>query len=322
MDSTLRMVFTGEGITAMKRLCSFTVMVLVVFLWTGLVQAQVEVHYDKGTVDWSERIVSAVGMGVPREGASRAQGKVLARRAAIVSAQRELLGIIKGMSIDSETLISEGITMKSQILTTIQGHLKGAVIIDERFTEGIYEVEMALSLGGVHKAVLPMVHTEEEIEEVEEEAEVYIEAEKKMKEEDPDYTLDDLYETITEEEIEADLDYSSIIVDCRGLGVKSTIYPRLLSESGEVVYGTGMFDEAFSMRVGPVGYVTDLNQATHLKRAGRKPKPFFLKAVGVEGKYGCDPVISDKDAEKIKGIDGLNHILDKARVIFVVDPLE
>ena len=310
----------------MKRLLIISSILLVLVLFAGATGAQVAVKYDKGTVDWSERIVSAVGMGVPREGASRAQGKVLARRAAIVSAQRELLGIIKGMSIDSETLISEGITMKSQILTTIQGHLKGAVIIDEGFAEGIYEVEMALSLGDVHGAVLPVVHTDEETEEIEEEAEVYIEAEKKMKEEKEeeglDYTLDDLYETITEAEIEADLDYSSIIVDCRGLGVKSTIYPRLLSESGEVVYGTGMFDEAFCMRVGPVGYVTNLNQATHLKRAGRKPKPFFLKAVGVEGKYGCDPVISEKDAEKIKGIDGLNHILDKARVIFVVDPLE
>ena len=55
---------------------------------------------------------------------------------------------------------------------------------------------------------------------------------------------------------------------------------------------------------------------------GKRPKPLFIKAIRVEGAYACDPVISVKDAKIIKELDGLNQILDKARVIFVVGEVD
>ena len=301
---------------ALLKICTILALVLVN---VNCVVDQATAIEEKGHVDWSIRTVKAIGFGVPRANVPPAQGKILARRAAIVSAQRELLGIIKGVTIDAETTIKKGVTEKSEILSTIEGVIRGAAIIREHYEEGVYEVEMAVSLSDIDSAVLPIVLPIVEVKEVIKEVEKYIEIEKVIMKEKPDYTIDDLYETITEEEIAADIDYSSIVVDCRDFPVKSAMYPRMLSETGEELYGHGKFDEAFCLRVGPVGYVNNLNQATHLKRAGRRPKPLFIKAIGVEGSYECDPVISVEDAEKVKAIDNLNHIFDKARVIFVVN---
>ena len=66
-----------------------------------------------GGVNWSQGIVFAQGYGTAKEGLSAAQTRILARRAAIVDAQRNLLEITKGVRITSA--LSTGQAMKDSI---------------------------------------------------------------------------------------------------------------------------------------------------------------------------------------------------------------
>ena len=53
--------------------------------------------------DWNAGVIRATGMGVPTTGAVGAQARMLARRAAVADAYRQLLELTEGVQVDSET---------------------------------------------------------------------------------------------------------------------------------------------------------------------------------------------------------------------------
>jgi hypothetical protein len=76
---------------------------------------------------------------------SPVQAKLMAKRAAILDAQRQLLGIVEGVYIDSETRVKDFITERDEISSRVDGVIKGAEVVDTRYlTDGSCEVDMQL----------------------------------------------------------------------------------------------------------------------------------------------------------------------------------
>lgn len=111
------------------------------------VRAQEE---GRGGIDWVGGVVTAVGTGTSSK-PSMGQARALARRAAMVDAQRNLLEIIKGVKVDSETTVENFVVTRDVIKTNVSGLVKGARLVKqavERQPDGsmLATVEMRICL--------------------------------------------------------------------------------------------------------------------------------------------------------------------------------
>jgi len=84
-----------------------------------------------GSINWTEQYIEAKGASVidNERFKNAAQAKLMAKRGAIVDAQRNLLEIIKGVNVTSETTVNDMITTRDYIYTRIDGVIKGAQLV-------------------------------------------------------------------------------------------------------------------------------------------------------------------------------------------------
>ncbi len=77
---------------------------------------------DYGYIDWLNQTVYAKGLGVaPKNKRNSDQAEALAYRAAVIVAQRNILEVIKGVHIDSTTIVENKIVTDESVVSTIQG---------------------------------------------------------------------------------------------------------------------------------------------------------------------------------------------------------
>jgi hypothetical protein len=114
---------------------------------------------SNGKINWTEQFIEAKGQAVidNERFKNAAQARLMAQRGAIVVAQRNLLEIIKGVNVTSETTVEDMITTKDYIYSRIDGVVKGARMVGEPMVkEGFIEVQMRVSIyegNGVAQAV-------------------------------------------------------------------------------------------------------------------------------------------------------------------------
>lgn len=102
-----------------------------------------------GSINWTEQYIEAKGYSVidNQRFPNPARAKLMAQRGAVVDAQRNLLEIIKGVNITSETTVQDMITSKDYIYSRIDGIIKGAQQVGEPVEKnGIIEVTMRVPI--------------------------------------------------------------------------------------------------------------------------------------------------------------------------------
>ena len=119
---------------------------------------------EAGGIDWVGQTLVATGTGVaPAKAVNRAQGLAMAQRAAVVVARRNLLEVVKGVHIDSNTRVENFILKSDVIETRIKGFLHNSHV-DEVQVLSDTEVEATVSMsmtGELGKMLMEMaVQTE------------------------------------------------------------------------------------------------------------------------------------------------------------------
>jgi hypothetical protein len=115
-------------------------------------------HAANGTIDWTSGEVFAKGVGAPPAQASHAgQARAMAERAAFIVALRNLLETVKGVRIDSETVVENFMINSDVIRTRVDGIVKGARIVTKQYlSDGSVEVLVGLTMKGAFlNAVMP-----------------------------------------------------------------------------------------------------------------------------------------------------------------------
>jgi hypothetical protein len=113
--------------------------------------------------------------------------------------------------------------------------------------------------------------------------------------------------------------FTSVIVDCRGLGIEAIMSPKLMDTTGREVYGTIRVTADYAIETGIVGYPRSMAEALRGARAGGHP--LIVKALRAGDKFRVNPVISLEDADRILAVNNRDKFLEQTRVIFLVDPL-
>ena len=263
--------------------------------------------------DFEMNRVEADGFGLPPAYAvSEAQARLMARRAAIADAQRNLAEQIAGVQVDSETTVQNLQIASDVVKTRVSALIKGAKIISESAEDGAYHVVMALPLYGVNNslasAVLPQISRRESFP-----ATITPEPDEPLytptqPETTTVTTTTTRTTTITNRQSGT---YTGVIIDCTGLGLRSAMSPVIKTTAGEPIYGYKNLDSKKVIKNGMAGYSNGFGG--NVSRAGSNP--LVVKAVGVDHYF--NPVVNVADAKIILEENGYTHFLDNCAVVFI-----
>ena len=108
-------------------------------------------------------------------------------------------------------------------------------------------------------------------------------------------------------------DYTGLIIDCRGLGLKTAMSPVIKNVNGTKIYGHKDLDIDKIIEMGMVDYV---DNPENVARAGTNP--LIVKAVSLDN-FNSDPVVSIADSNKILIENRVTKFLKELRVVFLFD---
>ncbi len=112
----------------------------------------------QGSINWTTGQIFATGIGVPPASAANpAQSRAMTVRAAQVVALRNLLEIIKGVRVDSETVVENFMTKSDVIRTRVDGVVRGAQVVKTVYlSDGSIEITVGIGMkGALLDAVVP-----------------------------------------------------------------------------------------------------------------------------------------------------------------------
>ncbi len=257
----------------------------------GTIKDVIEPSGSSGKVDWTTGVITAVGIGAPpAQPANAAQARAMAERAAQVVAYRNLLEAIKGVRVDATTTVENFMVTSDVIRTEVSGIIQGATVMDKKYmSDGSVEVTVGMRLtGALADALLPKGAAAPSIPGAAPGA-----------------------------PSGAGQLYTGLVVDARGLGVRPALAPKILNEDGKEVYGSAWISRDYAVREGMVGYLKDPAAAQTNPRVA--DKPLMVKAIKASGDARVDTVISNADAAAIQSASQNLSMLEKCRVIILVD---
>jgi len=270
-----------------------------------------------GKVDWTSQVLRSTGIGAPNVNQPLPQQRAGALRAARMDALRNLLETVKGINLNSETLVENAVVTNDQILTKVEGAVRGFRVVDTRYmSSGDVEVDVEVPLTGIlSDALLPQSFG----------GGVLMAGGQQFcptcgqpwpagKSIPPGVTL-------TGGEAGFDMPaggaVSGLIVDARGLGLRPAMAPRVLDGQGNEVYGSKFVSREYAVDIGMVGYEKDVNRAAKNERVASTP--MVVKGVEASGPNKTDVVIGAADVAKIQSTAVNANFLQHCKVMFVLD---
>jgi hypothetical protein len=292
-----------------------------------------------GTVNWTTSLVAATGIGAPPSKAvNPAQARAMAERAAYSAAVRNLLETVKGVRVDSVTLVENMVAANEVIKTRVTGLVKGARQIKiEHQPDGSVEVTVAVSLTGeLVDAVLPKEfgRSASGLEPPSPAKPAPRPLAPSPPVSSPERAPSPPTPPVPPPALAppppstaapappapsspAAQSYTGLIVDARGLNLKPALAPRLLDEQGKELYAGGILTRDQAVEAGVAGYAKDLVAGSRQSRV--TDNPLIVKGVRVSGTRGTDVVLNADAVKAIQQSEPTSRYLQQARVVMVYD---
>ena len=246
--------------------------------------------------DWSTNTIRVTGTGVgnPALAKTPAHMSMMAKRAAMTDAYRQLAEMVQGVQVDAETTVEQMMLTNDIVKTRVSAIIKGARVVDEgELAGGGYEVTMEIPMfggsGGLAETVIERPPVIEPF---------------------PTPTPD--YRPPAPEQRPTSSSYTGLVVDCRGLGtINPVMSPVIKNAHGQKIYGHINLDYDRIIIEGMATYATDMNMAD---RAGNNP--LVVRAIRLDD-LNATPVLSTEDADMVLYENSMSHFLDNIAVVFL-----
>ena len=254
----------------------------------------------EAAAQWEQGTITAEGFGTPPMGTYGSKASIMARRAAIVDAQRNLAEQVSGVQVDAETTVENYVISSDLVKTKVSALIKGAVVVEEHaMPDGSYRVVMSMPLYGAQglaSAVMPAI-----------------------RDMNPPMPPPPVISATITTQIQMSGTYTGVIIDAEGMGLKPSFSPVIYDTSGRAIYGVSNINYDRAIERGMVGYAGSLYDAQTLPRIGGSP--LVVKAVQVRGgNNSANPVnvvVSVDDGDRILAANQQSQMLANGAVVFV-----
>lgn len=272
--------------------------------WTKIVEQKTkdqvaEASPDgKGLINYEDGYIDTIGIGAPPEKYyGKPQARPMALQAAQVDAYRNLLEIVKGVQIDSQTIVKDFVMDSDVIKASVSGLVKGAKVVKKTYlSDGTVEVTVRMGLGASFNKVIltKAIADDKKDDKAIASPKVPVKPAK-----DPDQV------------------FTGLVIDARELTeARPAMSPKILDENGKEVYGTLIVNKGYAIQQGISGYAKNLEVAQANPRV--TDRPIIVKGLRTEGAGNSDIVISNDDAKQLRAIKENLTFMQKCRVMIVL----
>ena len=271
----------------MKKIFCLSLFLLSFSLSQGVVS-----QLEKGSVNYSEQTISAIGIGfVPTNAVNAGQARRMALRIAKQDALRQLIEIVNGVTLTSETTMS-GAMVDDVINTKVRGFIRGARQVGQPkyLSDTSVEMEFSVPMSGISDIMLPPVTAQQPVQQNNQQA---------------------------AQSTSSTGGITGVIIDARGLRARPAMAPRILDQNGNAVYGPGKYDRQYAVNNGVAGYSKTLEAAQQDQRV--VGNPLVIKGVATSGTNRTDITISNADVSRLDAANRSSNILKDCRVLILLD---
>ena len=259
-------------------------------------------------VDWEKGVVRAVGTGISTK-AHVGQARALAKRAAILDAQRNLAEQVAGVQVTAESSMRDLEVEYDIVKTQVAAIIKGMHVVGEPtwYEDGSCEVTLEMPLFGANNSVAEAA---------------FLPFKNDAREPFPQPSTNTTTTTTITETTALSAgtvvasavsgpQYTGLVVNCSGLGLNPVMSPVIKNNQGQSIYGYKNLNPDYVIAYGMADYTHDINNH---KRAGNNP--LVVMAVSVEN-HNSYPVVTISDADSILIANQGARFLDNTAVVFV-----
>ena len=258
---------------------------------------------EYGAVNYSERMVYATGIGtIPDNATNPGFARANAIRAAKMDAVRNLVESVKAVRLTSETTVSNSMIESDVIRTQVEAMVQGAEQVGEvkYLSDTSVEVTMRVPASGIMDLVLPATPVATAVTPPTAETPA-----------EPAPAAPAVEVAVPGQPI------TGLIIDTRGLEIKPSMSPQVLSQDGNILYGPGKYPREFAVQHGVVGYHKNPESAKDDPRV--RGNPVTIKGIRKAGTMATDIVISSNDAARVAALSGFSDAVGQCRVMFILD---
>lgn len=301
---------------------------------------------NTGSINWTMGEVYATGIGAPSpQAVNAAQARAMAERAATVVAYRNLLETVKGVRVDSETVVENFMVRSDVIRTQVDGIVKGARIVKKQnLPDGSVEVLVAMPMKGAFMNAIvpenfgrtsdlpPALHVplpqkpsdikpQQKPEPAKpapappsppaaEPTKPMPAPEKKAEPQQPAPVVQAGPSASFKGGVA-----TGLVIDGRGLGLRPALLPKILDDNGREIYVGQVVTRTNAVEQGVAGYAKDVNAAANNFRV--TDNPVIIKGARAAGASRTDIMLAQADAETLRNLGGRGEFLQYCRVIIV-----
>lgn len=245
-------------------------------------------------------VILVVGEAVaPAHITHPSQREIMAKRGAVVMAQRQLAEYLNGFAIVGDTLVKDGMTQYDVVRSAVAGLVKGAQVVVQEYNR---EKDMAIAILklGMHG---PKSFASTLYEKMFSDPNLR----KELRTDKPSYRgrpvpLDDKYD--------------GLIIDATEHNFRPALINRIFTVKGEVIYDPAKISQKVLVEQGCGEYTNSIEKARAALSSRGVNNPMVIKASGTVSP--SDLQVSPEDAAKVFSANQKTNFFASAKVAFVL----
>ncbi|HXC93685.1 MAG TPA: hypothetical protein VN652_06710 [Geobacteraceae bacterium] len=252
---------------------------------------------------FSQEAILFYGEGLAGQQHTGSQREIMAKRAAVVTAQRALVEYLEGFALVGDTLVKDGMAQYDVIRSSVAGYVKGAQVVIQEYSK---EKDMAIAIiklgmlgpRGFASTMYDKMMKDPEIK-------------KSLTELDgkPAPPYKHKPEALSEK-------YDGLIIDASTQNFRPALINRIFTPKGELLYDPSKISQKVLVEQGCGEYTNSVDKAKAALEKRGVNNALVVSAAGAVG--SSDLQVSDDDAVKIFSANQKGNFMSSAKVAFVL----
>lgn len=230
---------------------------------------------------------------------SAAQRELMAKRAAVVTAQRSLMEYLEGFVLVGVTLVKDGMIQDDLVVSTVAGFVKGSQVVIQEYNKD-NDTAIAVIKLGLHgpKGFATSFYEK-------------MSSDPKLKQ---TVTTDKM--PFKAESVKLNEAYDGLIIDATSQNFRPALINRIFATKGDVLYDPAKISQKVLVEQGCGEYTNSIDKAKAALATRGVKNPLVMKASGATS--AADLQVTDEDAVTIYSANQKGSFMAAAKVAFVL----